>query len=108
MDTMTGDPGSEPRWPAAVNDSRISIFECQAIQKRGLSRALLTDNGGPITAAETREGLVRLGISPATTLPYAAYQNAKQEIFWAQIEGRLLAMLEGGPPISGSSSSMKP
>jgi putative transposase len=68
---------------------------CQAIQKRGLPRALLTDNGGPMTAAETREGLVRLGISPATTLPYSPYQNAKQEILWAQVEGRLVAMLEG-------------
>ena len=29
------------------------------------------------------------------TLAYAAYQNAKQEVFWAQVEGRLLAMLEG-------------
>jgi transposase InsO family protein len=68
---------------------------CQAIQKRGLARALLTDNGSPMTAAETREGLVRLGISQVTTLPYSPYQNAKQEIFWSQVEGRLLAMLEG-------------
>ena len=48
-----------------------------------------------MTAAETREGLERLGISHATTLPYSPYQNAKQEVFWAQVEGRLLAMLEG-------------
>ena len=68
---------------------------CQAIQKRGLPRALLTDNGSPMSAAETREGLVRLGITGTTTLPYSPYQNAKQEIFWAQVEGRLLAMLEG-------------
>jgi transposase InsO family protein len=68
---------------------------CQAIQKRSLPRALLTDNGGPMTAAETREGLVRLGITPDTTLPFSAYQNGKQEVFWAQVEGRLVAMLEG-------------
>lgn len=67
----------------------------QAMQKRGLPRALLTDNGAPMTAAETREGLVRLGITQATTLPYSPYQNAKQEVFWSQVEGRLLAMLEG-------------
>jgi len=67
----------------------------QAIQKRGLPRALLTDNGAPMIAAETREGLERLGITQATTLPYSPYQNAKQEVFWAQVEGRLLAMLEG-------------
>jgi hypothetical protein len=28
-------------------------------------------------------------------LPYSAYQNGKQEVFWAQVEGRLLAMLTG-------------
>jgi putative transposase len=67
----------------------------QAIQKRGLPRALLTDNGAPMTAAETREGLLRLGVTGTTTLPYCPFQNAKQEIFWAQVEGRLLAMLEG-------------
>src|SRR5438552_3043519 len=65
------------------------------MQKRGLPRALLTDNGGPMTAAETREGLARLGITHTTTLPYSPHQNAKQEVFWAQVEGRLLAMLEG-------------
>jgi putative transposase len=67
----------------------------QAIQKRSLPRALLTDNGSPMIAAETREGLARLGITHATTLPFAPYQNAKQEAWWAQVEGRLLAMLEG-------------
>lgn len=67
----------------------------QAIQKRALPRALLTDNGSPMVAAETREGLARLGITHATTLPFSPHQNAKQEIWWAQVEGRLLAMLEG-------------
>ena len=28
-------------------------------------------------------------------MPYSAYQNGKQEVFWAQVEGRLLAMLSG-------------
>jgi transposase InsO family protein len=67
----------------------------QAILKRGLPRALLTDNGAAMLAAETRGGLERLGIVHQRTLAYAAYQNAKQEVFWAQVEGRLLAMLEG-------------
>jgi transposase InsO family protein len=68
---------------------------CQAFQKRGLPRALLTDNGGPMLAAEVRQGLLDLGVVHDTTLPYSAYQNAKQEVFWASVEGRLLAMLEG-------------
>ena len=83
------------QWYLAETAETFVHGLCQAIQKRGLPRALLTDNGGPMTAAETREGLVRLGITQATTLPYSPHQNAKQEVFWAQVEGRLLAMLEG-------------
>jgi len=68
---------------------------CQAILKRGLPRALLTDNGKPMTAGETTQGLQRLGILPQTTLPYTPEQNGKQESFWGKIEGRLIPMLEG-------------
>src|SRR5204862_4304891 len=46
-------------------------------------------------ANETTEGLKRLSILAQTTLPYSPHQNGKQEVFWAQVEGRLLAMLEG-------------
>jgi len=67
----------------------------QAFHKRGLPRALLTDNGAAMLAAETTEGLERLGIVHHTTLPYSPEQNGKQESFWGQIEGRLLPMLEG-------------
>ena len=67
----------------------------QAIQKRGLPRALMTDNGSPMLARETEQGLLRLGIVHQTTLPYSPYQNGKQEVFWARLEGRLMAMLEG-------------
>src|SRR5690606_37412112 len=35
---------------------------CQAFQKRGLPRSLLTDNGAAMQAAETIEGLERLSI----------------------------------------------
>ena len=66
----------------------------QAILKRGLPRSLLTDNGSPMMAAETTEGLLRRSITHYTTLPYTPEQNAKQENFWGQIEGRLLPMLE--------------
>jgi putative transposase len=72
----------------------------QAIAKRGLPRGLLTDNGAAMIAAETTEGLERLGISHHTTLPYSPEQNAKQEVFWAQVEGRLMAMLEGEPELT--------
>jgi hypothetical protein len=67
----------------------------QAIQKRGLPRALLTDNGAAMLADEFREGLSRLGIQHEKTLPYSPYQNGKQEAFWANLEGRLMEMLSG-------------
>jgi transposase InsO family protein len=67
----------------------------QAFMKRGLPRALMTDNGAAMVAEETREGLARLGIVHETTLPYSPYQNGKQEVFWGQLEGRLIALLKG-------------
>jgi len=71
----------------------------QAFLKRGLPRALLTDNGSAMIAEETREGLARLGVEHKTTLPYSPYQNGKQEVFWAQLEGRLAEMLRGIEPL---------
>lgn len=66
----------------------------QAFMKRGLPRALMTDNGAAMLADETVSGLAALGIVHQTTLPYSPYQNAKQESFWGRVEGRLMAMLE--------------
>ena len=67
----------------------------QAFMKRGLPRALMTDNGAAMLAEETVNGLADLGVVHQTTLPYSPYQNAKQESFWGRVEGRLMAMLEG-------------
>jgi putative transposase len=67
----------------------------QAIQKRGLPRALLTDNGSAMVAEEVTEGLLCLGIFHERTLPYSPYQNGKQEAFWGTLEGRLMKMLDG-------------
>lgn len=67
----------------------------QAFMKRGLPRALMTDNGAAMLAAETTQGLARLSIAHFTTLPYSPHQNGKQEVFWGAVEGRLMAMLEG-------------
>lgn len=72
----------------------------QAFQKRGLPAALMTDNGSAMKAAETRAGLLALSVDHAFTLDYSPYQNAKQESFWGQIEGRLLPMLEGEPELT--------
>ena len=65
----------------------------QAFMKRGLPRALMSDNGAAMLAEEIRRGLARLGIEHKTTLPYSPYQNGKQEAFWGRLEGRLIEML---------------
>jgi putative transposase len=72
----------------------------QALMKRGLPRSLMTDNGAAMLAQETTTGLARLSILHQTTLPYSPYQNAKQEVFWARVESRLMAMLEGQEQLS--------
>jgi putative transposase len=72
----------------------------QAFLKRGLPRSLLSDNGSAMLARETRQGLARLSIKHATTLPYSPHQNGKQENLWNQVEGRLLAMLENHRDLS--------
>ena len=83
------------QWYPSETTADLVHGLCQAFQKRGLPRSLLTDNGSAMIAGETVQGLLRLGIVHRTTLPYSPYQNAKQETFWAQLEGRLMAMLEG-------------
>jgi putative transposase len=83
------------QWYAAETAETLVHGLSQAIQKRAVPRALLTDNGSAMLAAEVQQGLERLGIVHETTLPYSPYQNAKLEVFWAQVERRLLAMLEG-------------
>ena len=80
-----------------LNETAESLIHglCQAFMKRGLPRALMTDNGAAMLAEETTAGLAALGVLHQTTLPYSPYQNAKQESFWGRVEGRLMAMLEG-------------
>lgn len=72
----------------------------QAFHKRGLPRSLMTDNGSAMIADETRQGLAKMGIVHETTLPHSPYQNGKQECFWAQLEGRLVAMLDNVADLS--------
>jgi putative transposase len=72
----------------------------QALMRRGLPRALLTDNGAAMLAEEFRNGLHALGILHQTTLPYTPEANGKQERLWATLEGRLMAMLESVKELS--------
>ncbi len=92
--------GCHLQWYLTENAENTAHGLSQAFQKRGLPRAAMSDNGGAMTADEITEGLARLGILHETTLPYSPYQNAKQEAFWGQVEGRLLSMLEGVPDLT--------
>ena len=83
------------QWYLSEGAEELCHGLSQAFQKRGLPRALLDDNGSAMKAAETEQGLERLGVVAEHTLFYSPYQNGKQEFFWTQIEGRLLPMLEG-------------
>jgi transposase InsO family protein len=83
------------QWYLSEGAEELCHGLSQAFEKRGLPRALLDDNGSAMIAAETEQGLERLGIVAEHTLPFSPYQNGKQECFWTQIEGRLLPMLEG-------------
>lgn len=82
------------QWYLAETTENLVHAFCQALQKRGLPRLLLSDNGSPMLGAEFTSGLLRLGIVHETTLPYSPYQNGKQERFWGSVEGRCVAMLE--------------
>jgi putative transposase len=83
------------QWYLAEGARELCHGLSQAFQKRDLPRSLLFDNGGAMVAAETEQGLARLSILAENTLPYSPFQNGKQEVFWGQVEGRLLPMLEG-------------
>jgi len=83
------------QWYLSETAEKLIHGLSQAFMKRGLPRALMTDNGSAMKAHETTQGLLRLGIVHEKTLPYSPYQNGKQESFWGPVEGRLLAMLDG-------------
>lgn len=91
---------SHLQWYLAERAENLVHALTQAFFKRGLPAGLLTDNGGPMLAEEVRAGLLQLGITHETTLPYSPYQNGKQEAFWAQLEGRLMAMLENASDLT--------
>jgi transposase InsO family protein len=88
------------QWYLTEDAECLAHALAQAIQKRGLPRAGLSDNGAAMCAAEIAEGLARLGIVHNTTLAYSPYMNGKIEVLWASVEGRLMAMLEAVADLS--------
>jgi len=67
----------------------------QAFQKRDLPRSMMGDQGSAMKGREFQQGLEDLSISWDPTRAYSPEQNAKKEVFWANVEGRLIPMLEG-------------
>ncbi len=92
--------GCHLQWYLSETTEDLVHGVSQGIQKCGLPRALMTDNGSAMVADEFTEGLLRLGILHERTLPYSAYQNGKQESFWANLEGRLMEMLGKVPELT--------
>ncbi|MGH8237075.1 MAG: IS481 family transposase, partial [Steroidobacteraceae bacterium] len=83
------------QWYGSEGTEQLVHGLCQALQKVGLPRSLMTDRGSAMISAEFTAGLHTLGILHVPTLPYSPHVNGKQENLWSRIEGRLLAMLEG-------------
>lgn len=82
------------QWYRTENAENVAHGLLQALLRRGLPRAGLSDNGTAMCAEEITEGLARLGILHETTLAFSPYQNAKIETLWSTVEGQLMAMLE--------------
>jgi putative transposase len=73
---------------------------CQALQKAGMPRSLMSDRGSAMISGEFTAGLQRLGILHMPTLPRSPHVNGKQENLWSRVESRLVAMLEGESSLS--------
>jgi putative transposase len=67
----------------------------QAIQKRGLPRALMTDNGAAMIAEEVSEGLLAAGDRPRNDAALQPLPERQAGGFLGDLEGRLMEMLEG-------------
>jgi len=82
------------QWYRVENTDNLVHGFGQALLKRGLVRELMSDRGSAMMSEEFTNGLRDLSIKHSPTLPYSPYQNAKQENFWATLEGQLMSMLE--------------
>lgn len=83
------------QWYTSEGTEQLVHGFCQALQKMGLPRSLMSDRGSAMMSGEFTAGLTALGILHVPTLPRSPHVNGKQENLWSRVEGRLLAMLEG-------------
>ncbi len=88
------------QWYGHENTQCLVHCYCQALQRRGLPRAIYSDNGSAMISGEFCAGLHHLGIVRLNTRPRSAWMNGKQETLWGRIEGRLMAMLDAVPNLT--------
>jgi putative transposase len=88
------------QWYTSESTEQLVHGFCQALQKVGLPRSLMSDRGSAMMSGEFTAGLHRLGILHVPTLPRSPHVNGKQENLWSRVEARLLAMLEGEANLS--------
>jgi transposase InsO family protein len=88
------------QWYANEGTEELVHGLCQALQKVGLPRSIMSDRGSAMISGEFIAGLHRLGILRLPTLPRSPHVNGKQENLWSRVESRLLAMLEGEEHLS--------
>lgn len=89
----------QPQWYLGDERTETVVHCLPDAGARSLS-CVLSDGGSGFIAAETIEGLARLSIEAHTILARTPEQNAKQENFWSQVEGRLMPMPEGHQPLT--------
>jgi transposase InsO family protein len=88
------------QWYTSESTEDLVHGLCQALQKVGLPRSIMSDRGSAMISGEFTAGLHRLGILHVPTLPRSPHVNGKQENLWSRVESRLLAMLEGEPRLT--------
>lgn len=88
------------QWYTSERTEELVHGLCQALQKVGLPRSIMSDRGSAMISGEFTAGLHQLGILHVPTLPRSPHVNGKQENLWSRVESRLLAMLEGEESLS--------
>ncbi|MFM8551881.1 MAG: DDE-type integrase/transposase/recombinase [Nitrospiraceae bacterium] len=92
-------PHASCAWTADTRSFHAALKD--AIQRRGVPRALYVDNGGPFINEHTRVVCAQLGLRLLHTRPYHAWSKGKVERFFhtlqVDFEGGL--KIHGTPPI---------
>jgi len=82
------------QWYLEETCENLTHALIQSIMRRGLPRAIVSDNGSPMIAGEFLAGGENLGLSMSRIRPRSPWMNGKIETFWGPLEGRLMSMLQ--------------